>query len=480
MSSIPAGSAHRRAAGPDRPHGRAAVLLEALAVTLTALGVYVALGQDVFWKGDAQQFVLAIQRGDTTMRAHVLYLPLLSAACGLLAPLELGGFRAAVVVSALGASVAAGILTIALAVLGIERRSRLLGALLVALTPGVVFFATVVEIHGMYLAFATLSFLLTAWLERGVTPVKVVLLALSMVLATGVHATGVLLPVVLLTFFLARRGRIARRDLVAALAVGVLHFGLVLGLGWWAGTGENLSIYVRTDRWHLIPSVLLFEWLLPLAPLSVLGLIGLAWRPARSDSVALALGAVPLLGVSWRLVAGDPELGAYLLPCLLPAAAIAARHLSPRLLGIACVLAGTGSWLALSVHERQRADCVTYAAGLRRACDADRAVLLVGHPLEVSATLVHAPKVAIFTLDLLARAPLAAIDTVLGTFDEMVRSHGDHGRPVYLTEAGRAYLSQDFGGLTPSGHAALAHIERHYDLEPHEAPGWRAWRLVKR
>src|SRR5690606_31829227 len=119
---------------------------------------------------------------------------------------------------------------------GLDARAANAATLLVALTPAIGFFATVVEHHGIFLPFAALAFWITAVLGRRPSWPGAGLLGVTTRVAYLLPGTGNLLPGLLLPAFLAwragaeARGWIAGRDLAIAALAGALHLALFFGL----------------------------------------------------------------------------------------------------------------------------------------------------------------------------------------------------------------------------------------------------------
>src|SRR5690606_15919454 len=128
---------------------------------LLALAAYVLAAQPVFYKTDGPFLVLNLAEGHCEHPYNVLYMPLLCGLHALLAPLGATPYASAVALSVLGGALGVGLAHVGLLRSGLDARAANAATLLVALTPAIVFFATVVEHHGIFLPFAALAFWIT-------------------------------------------------------------------------------------------------------------------------------------------------------------------------------------------------------------------------------------------------------------------------------------------------------------------------------
>ncbi|MFQ5505236.1 MAG: hypothetical protein ACE5F1_10615, partial [Planctomycetota bacterium] len=207
---------------------------------LAALVLYLVLGQSTFYENDGHFLLLRhLQRGETTVpphSRHFLTEPLLYLfALPVEGLLGISPYRTAVVFSSLGTAIGVFLTGLAGLRLGLEPRRAASAALLFATLPGVLLFATVVEFHGPFLAAAGLALFLTAVWCRSQNPGAAILLGSCTALAAGMHATGQLLPLALVSFFLADRRREQDPSPKPAVQAGIavlVHFAL-LGLTVW-------------------------------------------------------------------------------------------------------------------------------------------------------------------------------------------------------------------------------------------------------
>ncbi|MEY4673768.1 MAG: hypothetical protein RL148_1552 [Planctomycetota bacterium] len=328
---------------------------ETLLLGLSALVLYALLGQQTFYKTDGPDLVRMLHEGNLRHPWHVGYLPLLDAFRATLRAvgLEFSLVRLGALFSAGGAALAVAAFHAGTRALGASRPTALAATALLALNPGVVLFATVVEFHGPALGAVGLAWW---WACRtSATPSLPAALVLG-VLTHGaflMHSSNLFLPALLLPWLVAMRwgeGTL-RRDLGLVVVAGAVHTALFVAMpkvfpgayGDYADLGAAFAREASTGRPQTIdwlPVILLQEWLWPLLPLSVSWLV--AWRFAdlRPAALALCAGLAPYLYLCVRQLVHEPERGAYMLPLLLPAAALSARSL-PRAVVIALAV-GSG------------------------------------------------------------------------------------------------------------------------------------------
>lgn len=251
------------------------------------------------------------------------------------------------VASGLSTGLAIAILTHAAHGLRRERAFAVAVGATFACLPATAHFATVMELHSLFLPFAAAAFWQTVRIARtpGLASAgAATALGLTTAVAAAVHATGHLLlgflGLWLLGAWWQARGDRRRGFGLGALLVLVhvaasvaLERGLVPAetsapttkLGWmqeWYPTLQDLHRTVRD------------EWLVPLAPVSVTFLLG--WRRHRALTLAVLLALPCYLAVDHAMLlvphAGKVfrEVGAYELPLGFAAVALTALVVGPR------------------------------------------------------------------------------------------------------------------------------------------------------
>jgi len=468
------------------------------AVAGAALVLYLLLAQSTLW-GDGAWILLRIRAGDALgLRTHFLYAPLVALLARAGAPLGLSLHDAAVATSAFGA--AAGVLFAqrAAALVTRDRRQALAVALLVAVTPGVLFFATVVELHGLFLGLASLALWRTARVLREPTRRGAALLGAATALATLAHASGHLLPLACLLLLAAlapehgpRRGAGLggrRLGLLAAWTLSVHALAtvgvsaLLRGLGLGRVTPLQLprrlaSAAAQFDRgldWVL--PALEAEYLLPLFPLSLVALAGVLRPATRRLGLAYLALLAPYLALGYAV---GGEQGAYLLPLAWPAALLAVRLLGPRALATAALVAcalGVGGVLAHDEPQRGRA----FARGVQELAGDRRAVLLVASTDDLEACFVHLPGVETVYLPHVARYLARAGGDALDELDARLEAELDRGAFVAVTADFHALLAEpEYLRLAPAAPLVADHLERTFRLEPVEAEGFAGLHLTR-
>ncbi len=376
-----------------------------------SLCLYILLAQAVFYKTDGPDIARLLDAHLQTAAPlghpwHVGFLPALDGFRRLLAwgGIEPGYVQLGDWFSALGAA-----LGVAFSLAGCRRLVPVAVArtavLVMAVCPGILLFATVVEYHGPLLAPLGLAFWWTA-VQIG-RPSWVGMLGLGGLchLAFLMHGQALFYPVWLLAFFVVRRWSLVgnrQRDLVLAGLAGACHAGLWLVLprllpgsyGMWADLATGLQTEASIGRPQSLdytPAILWQEWLWPLLPVSVLVLAAPLQRALRAEFGAFLLGLLPFLYISVRQLVFEPEYGAYVLPMVLPASLLVAEVAGTRwrrpllaslLVGLLPIVGGQRTHLAAQCDfDAAFAEAVTMAAGTSGAVP----FVLVGSHREMAA-----------------------------------------------------------------------------------------------
>lgn len=484
-------------------------------IALGLLALYVALAQGTFYKVDGQALIELSSNGWVHHPYHHFYLGelwLLRSACE---PLGLGIYRTACLLSALGT--ATGVLLIhgATRVLGLARPTCNLTALAFGLSPGVMFYATIVEVHGPFLPFAGGAALALAWCGKTLQWRAAVVAGLSLTLAYLAHPSGALMGALLPSLAwsaadgalpgprlvrwraLAISCAVAAASALAAIAVlpavlqrlaGLLVDPLATAGGWQNfGTGRLVDplLTLRT---------LSLEWVLPALPMSLVALAGLLRRRTRTGAVLLGLGVLPYVLSAQLMLAGYTERGAYLLPALWPTALVALslltgqRKLVMVMLGLAAGL-GIGQVKEHDHPERARA----FAEGVAQIARGAPVFLVTGDEYDYAARVMYMPTTPQYFLTLAVGQSPDAMQASLSSFDAEVGRMLRQGWCVLVTEAARAGLnlavetgqwdvSHDPPLRTPAPGAAalLHHLETTYKLVPAQAAGFSGYLLQHR
>ena len=394
--------------------------------------------------------------------------------------------------------------------LGVPRGAALLAAVAIMVAPAIVFFASVVELHGLFFGFTGIAALATARFAEGPSWLRGAVLGLSVVLAYLAHATGSLLPAILLPLAvlhapqkLAARKGLATTDtgLVGRFLHGAVSGPVVLAAAT-AVVGCAFAPWLMTvlglpmDRGHQValldnqrlaaaftstglPRTALVEWVRPFLAISVLGPLGLAVAQGRAFGVALVLGLLVYLPAAFVILGDDCERGAYLLPLAWPAACAAAMAF-PRLLGLGIPLA-----LFVAVHDVREHEGGAHegaiAAGISAATSGRPAVVYFGAVDELGAGLIHLPSYEFkHWIDESKLAPETArrLSPLLALH---LRSVLGAGRLVLVTDSAREMLADADprkGGL--AGPVILAQLERDFVWRDASRAGFHGFELLAR
>ncbi|MEZ5962759.1 MAG: hypothetical protein R3F56_02825 [Planctomycetota bacterium] len=377
-----------------------------------SLAVYLVLRQRSFYGADGFFLEHSLRADSFTNTSHEAFLPLLHAFAAAVAWTGIPAHAVLTSLSALGTAMGV-ILTLRTVHLVVGDRARATAAAaLVAATPAVLFFATAVEYHGCFFAFAQLALLAAAAFAKRPSRARAVALGLAMAVATSVHTSGWFLPLVLVPFVAAQVGRggvasaaaalrASRRGCVVALAVFVLAELTVTWGARRAGIGVPPPFGIDYVWSHLgsvavprllqVPRTLLFEWVLPFAPLSLVALLLVRSTTAATTARAALLGVVLYCVPAAEILAGEIwERGAYLLPCVGPVAVAAAQALRARTLLLLALFGGAFGVAQVVFQERLTDEYATVAAWACDAAAGARPVLLVAEPVDWGAAVVHA------------------------------------------------------------------------------------------
>lgn len=470
--------------GPRAGAGR----LDPVWAGLIAGALALALAQASFYADDGLVLLGWLERDRIRHPWHALYLPLLDALRAPASALGLSSYELARGLSALGLALGCGASCAGLRLMGLARGEALLAALFAAVAPAVLFFGTVVEIHGPFYAFAGVSTLALGWLVRAPSAPRALALGALTALAVGLHSSAHLLAILCVLGFAAQSGRALgmRRTLAfAALALAahaVLSFALArawVALGWLESGGASAKLVLRGYTAREAAGALrtlVSEWLLPFAPLSITWVWGWRSKPElRAERCAFAAALLLYLALSFALLGGHSERGAYLLPLAIPAASLSVRSLG-RAAWPACALALGLAIAGIRAHDQPAAHRA-YAAGLRALESAPPAGLLLVERHELSACAIELPQVEeVFLPEVAGAAPDALLQALLA-LRARVESARARGAAWYLTREGRAYLER---AQLPSTRWLLQSLEQQYELVPVASGAFAGWRLDPR
>lgn len=467
-------------------------------LALALLVLYCVLGQDSFYRIDGE-YLLWMDVAERPSRGyHSFYRFVFDGLFAVAEPIGLSRFETARFASALGTAIGAAWLHALGPALGLGRGESLWCALAAGLSPAWLFFATVVEVHGVFLPFAVAATHAQLLAVRRPTLPRATAAGLALGLAYLAHPTGALLlfQMPLLASLAGRRLGLLPFALAAGGLLAIVALGSVLlpALGTGVRADQPLTILLdgaadltRPVTWG---RTLWIEWLLPFAPLSVLWLRPWAGRTRRRIAAGFVLLLVPYLTTAQLLAQHGGEHGAYLLP-LAWIAALCCRPVG-RALGLAVLASGFAIGVARIVAHDDPEPPRAYAAGFR-ALAGDGPLLLLGHQRDFAAYFLHLDDLPlVFVGDVVTVNDPIRIERWVAGFDAAARRHLASGRRLFLSQdawanlrtasrTGRWPLTDDpptaVTGAADAPRALLRLLENRYRLEPVRALGFRGFEL---
>jgi hypothetical protein len=462
-------------------------------VGCAALCGYLLLAQRTFYGVDGWRLVRRVSTGDVRSDMHLLYKPIAHRCAQIGESLGLSVYESMVVASAVGTAVGVGFLVEAGRQLGLGRGRAVLTALLVGVLPGVLFFATVVERHGPFFAFAGLTAFAAACLSARPSAGRGIGFAVACTLAYAAHSTGVLMVAAFLpfAFVLARRngGDGARPGLapfvVAALGTGVGMFAarrLGVRLGTVQNEGDNFAFFLQHAAVHVgqleqLPGCLWNEVAVAFFPASVLWLLA---RPRDGLLLLAVAAAIAVYGLLSFLILGSfDERGAYALPLAWPLAAVAGRTLRTAQLLRAIFVAAFVSIVLVLRHDDRHLD--SWNEGLRELSGTREPYLIAAAWDDFEYVFLFQPEARAgdgfydafdahgFPADLV-RANAALLHAFLA-------DRKASGRELYVSDRGLETLH---GPADPGKAGALVVdvLRQGFDFERVDAGGFAGYRLV--
>ncbi len=463
-------------------------------VGCAALCGYLLLAQRTFYGVDGWRLVRRVSTGDVRSDMHLLYKPIAHRFAQWGEVLGLSVYESMVVASAVGTAIGVGLLVEAGRQLGLGRGRAVLTALLVGALPGVLFFATVVERHGPFFAFAGLTAWAAAWLAARPSAVRGVFFAAACTLAYAAHSTGVLMVAAFLPFayVIAWRRRGDERPgfapfVVAAIGTAAGMFaarrvGVLLGTV--QNEGDNFAFFLQHASAHVdqlgqLPECLWNEVVVAFFPVSLLWLLA---RPRDGLLLGAAAVAVGVYGLFSFLILGSfDERGAYALPLAWPLAAVAGRALRTAQLLRAILVAGLVSIVLVLRHDDRHLD--RWDEGLRALSGAQEPYLIAAAWDDFEYVFLFQPE---------ARAGAGFYDAfdAHGFPADTLRSNAAllhaflterraSGRELFLSDRGLATLAEP-ADPGKAGALVVDVLRQGFEFERVDAGGFAGYRLVPR
>ncbi len=440
---------------------------------LIALIGYHLLAQTTLY-GDGAQFAVWATSGYQHHPVHHLYLPMLNGISALLAPIGVSFYTSACLLSALGTAIGVTATHFGCRCMNLSRANCVIVAALVGTCPGIVFFATVLEVHGAFFGFVGLVFWCFARLLRRPSVWSALVAGLASGLAFCAHGSALVLPGAFGLWVLAeaRVERAPWRPLLGLLAlVAVVHAASIAGARWLftalGAPGEaGVQGYFETmgsgaSLWPELGPTVFYEWVWAYYPLSILCLVALRSVAGRVRLLALAVAMLPYLAVSLVIVHGMNERGAYLMPFAILGAWLVVHSVSRT---VALIAAGVALAVALAAvweHDEPRVSR-ELAAGIEACADGKPVLLFVSDQQHLQASLAFLPGSKFIWLGTLLSVPTgleqALFDRLLGG----VREHRAAGGVAVLPAQTLRLLTQLSEGGNRTAAALLHHFRADY------------------
>ncbi len=460
-----------------------------------ALVCYLAIRPSAFY-GDGPRIVFDLANGAVEWQNHVLFLRVLGPVTRWMGCTSLPLFDVLGIVSAAGTAVGVWSAYHVARVWLCDRNAAIRAALLCMVCPAWVLFSGVVEVHGLFMAFAGVALvLLVAGADRGGV-LRIAGAGLATGTAQGVHATGALL-VAIGWFLIAAFGRRDRRGWGSiARSAGLLlasHVCSLVGIVACVAGSVGLARLGTHDAGPATLSatlagvnaarVVLWEFLLPFAPLSLTLLVACFRARDRLEHLALLSLVILYLVPTLTMLHGLPEYGAYLLPLeVLVAVWIGGK--CGRRLWLCCLAASVIVAAVLRVHvlepesHAMPRDAVARIGGGGAAEHDGPAILIFTRDgADIIAFVRANPKLVWGEIERFV-ATQGSLEHARRALDQIVGQQ-DAGRvQVYLTASGWAAVQSR--GDNPTMMGVHEHIVQRYALDPVEGFHGQLFRIQRR
>ncbi|TAJ21654.1 MAG: hypothetical protein EPO68_04350 [Planctomycetota bacterium] len=445
---------------------------DGLWIAAAALVAYSLGARRAFHGIDAHYLLVQVHLGDLRHSYSAGYLHSVAAIAELGAPLGLSTYRAALIVSALGASCAVLCAHVASRILGLDRAASACAALLVALAPPVVYFATIVELHAYALAACGLAWIALARWASAPSLARAAWLGAALCAAFLAHPIGAVLGASMLPCACVARPRPSARawlagSLVAAavLALGVLALPpLLRALGLGSDAGFALDYLVRRGATHLDPRrlarVASREWLVPFLPHSAVVLALLASARQRAAAAAVLAAVLPSLVVAWLMLEdAEHERGAYATCVAWPLAIVLANAATQRWQRAALLAASAAAALALCAGLRAPAQTRDTSAAVARIAASGPIAWIVGSTYDLEAWQLDHPRATVISLPDLVRTPARRFPQQIDELEQLLRRGvAADGAHVIVTNHALAFLDE-LGAFAPTAVELRAWID---------------------
>ena len=466
------------------------------AVAAVAAGLlYLALGQTTLYHNDGHRILELLASGEMDFGRHHLSLPVMSTFHHWVgAPLGFPAHRSVTTLNGLNSAIAVGLVFVCARVLLFSRREAIAACLLFAGTFPVLFFATIVEFHGVFLPWVTLILLLACcWIRRGGFAWPVAMGALAG-FATQLHSMGIFSSTLcILLHWAARPDRPVQRRLAESAAGIATHAVVFLigtevwrRLGWSVGSALDAlprGFDLLKAIANTMPLTAWRELLRPFAPLSLITACALFHPKVRRSAAALWIASLPYLALS-GLILGISEHGAYLAALAAPMSLLAVRACSltfaTRIAALTLCINVVIAWTYDTEAERYE----RFVAGLERAAGGEPVmVLYCEDPIpgvdpfvdELAAIRIHAPTTPSMRLESYASLPVDQVSILAGAMAAELAA-SESGSRLFMGQASYDCLRTQY----ESGPVTLDGLKMVFRFEEIDIDGFKGFALEPR
>jgi len=440
--------------------------------------MYWAFTQSSFHHTDSHFLLTRARTGDAQHPNHllILYVPVYTAR----ALLHLGIPAVASLRLCMAACASAGIGFFHRAALTfggdplLARRATLAAAV----TPALFYFATMIELQALTLPWVALATWAYARVAVRPAATAALLAGCSSGLATAVHSTGQMLPVLfaILGFCGWRHWRGFRTGLLVLALAASAHAGTFLAIATLMGqreVGSNsagvlLAGLGQGDLGRFL-RVVLEEWLLAFLPFSVFVPL-LAFRAGRRrELLGLLLCTGMLLAVTFILIGLEPrswECGAYLLPLCLPTGWLAVRDTRPALARALIAAGFLCSMVTIALHARSFPISAEFARDARQMAQSRPLLILSDVRFELDSLVLYAPELKFVDLDSTSPRLISmaeAYRTAQQLFELAFRSASAEGRLLVFPDRTWQALAKNDDGVWDR--LVKEYLPEHFTLE---------------
>ena len=382
--------------------------------------------------------------------------------------------------------------------LGAGRAAAFVVAFGVAVTPGVAFYATVFERHGVFMLGVGVAAFASAGLA--VRPDRRAALgtAAAFVLAYALHSTGVALCAVFLPLALAiAHQRIPGASwtrlagwgvlvcvLTAAGAFAARKLGVAVGIV--RDEGASFAFFLEHARFHVVHPEMVAgsiwnEFLLPFMPFALSWVFAFRTASLRAAGLATSIGILAYSLLSFLVLGDFGEHGAYALPLAWPLVWLTQQALGTRATAALGVVAL--ALAAVAIHRQDDRHLAAVATGVRELAAPGRPFLLPAAPEDFELIYLELPELRpnddFWDAFDAQRFPVATLRDNAAVLTGWLAQKAVAGRVLLMTTAGRAELTKPLSEAE-AGLLVLRTLEDAFEFTPASAGGFHGYRLDPR